>query len=200
MAKAPKPAPATASDTDADRLQASVSELAQNVCVLTDIVDQLREDLSWLTRNGMPHQPVTVVVHRMPLVAEVPGNGSMELSFHQWPNRDPTADMSDDGIRAAVIDDIVQRLAEPLGEIAQEQLNVLVSLIDHAHREVLQAIRTPRAEQPKGPSPMKAPRRKTKPQPAIPPVRATTADPPPPLSTPLPSEPASPKPPPGRLF
>ena len=185
MVKAPKPAPAAASETDADRLQASVAELAQNVRVLTDIVDQLREDLSWLTRNGMPHQPVTVLVHRMPHVAEEPGNGSMELSFHHWPNHDPTVDMSDDDIRAAVIDDIVQRLAEPLGEIAQEQLNVLVSVVDHAHREVLQAIRTPRVEQPKKPSPPKSPRRKTKQQPAIPAVPATPADPPPP---------------PGRLF
>lgn len=180
MSKSPKPAPAAVSETDADRLQASVAELAQNVRVLTDIVDQLREDLSWLTRNGMPHQPVTVLVHRMPLVAEEPGIGSMELSFHHWPNRDPTVEMSDDGIRAAVIDDVVQRLAEPLGEIAQEQLNMLVSVVDHAHREVLQAIRTPRSEQPKNSSPAKSSRRKTKQQPAIPAVPALPADPPPP--------------------
>lgn len=146
----------TPDETAADRLQAAVDELAQNVRVLTDIVDELREDLSWLTRNGVPHQPVTVLVHRMPHVAAKESNGStqssggsLELSLAHWPVRDPTADtLSDDKVRAAVIDDIVQRLAEPLGELAQEQLNILVSVIDHSHRELLKAIRQPPAASP----------------------------------------------------
>jgi hypothetical protein len=70
--------------------------------------------------------------------------GCFELSLAHWPVRDPTADtLSDDQVRAAVIDDIVQRLAEPFGALAQEQLNILVTVIDHAHRELLQANRQP---------------------------------------------------------
>jgi hypothetical protein len=46
--------PAVSNETPADRLQAAVEELARNVRVLTDVVDEIREDLSWLTRNGMP--------------------------------------------------------------------------------------------------------------------------------------------------
>lgn len=118
------PAASTApAETPADRLQQAVDELAQNVSVLTDIVDQLREDLSWLTWNGLPHQPIHVFVHRMPLAPPGEGsNGKLDLTFATGPDRDPTAKtLSDDHVRAAVIEDIVQRLAEPLGQIAHAQ-------------------------------------------------------------------------------
>ena len=176
----------TPDETAADRLQATVEELSQNVRVLTDIVDALREDLSWLTRNGMPHQPITVIVHRMPRVAGEGSRGSPELSFGQLPDRDPTTDtLSDDQVRSAVIDEIVERLAVPLGEIAQEQLNVLLSIFDHAHRDVLQAIRTPQTIPPEKRAPKKRRQRKRKDEPT-----AAIA----------PSVPQEPPPPPGLLF
>ena len=64
--------------------------------------------------------------------------GSLELSLLHSPDRDPTTDtLSDDQIRLAVIDDIIQKLAEPLGELTQELLNTLISILDHTHRDVL---------------------------------------------------------------
>jgi uncharacterized coiled-coil protein SlyX len=145
-------------ETPVDRLQATVEELSQNVRVLTDVVDQVREDLRWLTRNGLPHQPLHVLVHRMPLEPSATGGGSVELEFAALPPRDPTADLSDEQQRAAVIDELVERLAEPLGELAQEQLNALLSVMDEAHREVMETIRgakpPPKFElpdEPKGP-------------------------------------------------
>lgn len=178
--------PANSIETPADRLQFAVDELRQNVRVLMDIVDQLREDLSWLTRNGMPHQPLTVIVHRMPGITGEGSRRTLEFSMLESPDRDPTAEtLSDDQVRAAVIDDIVQRLAEPLGELAQEQLNSLVSIIDHAHREVRQAIRRPPTMQREESTPRKSRRRQTKQQPTAPVVPAAPIEPPPP---------------PGRLF
>ena len=207
----------TQDETAADRLQAAVDELAQNVRVLTDVVDELREDLSWLTRNGVPHQPVTVVVHRMPHVAakgsedsaETSGS-SLELTLAHWPVRDPTADtLSDDQVREAVIDDIVQRLAEPLGELAQEQLNVLVSVIDHAHRELLKAIRQPQAASPaEEPATSESPhtkprRRRTKPsppEPVAPTNPVSTVASVAPITAAEPTTAVEPPPPPGKLF
>ena len=143
-------APTAPAETPADRLQQTVDELAQNVRVLTDVIDQLRADLSWLTRNGLPHQPIHVFVHRMPRATSgKKGNGALKLSLASWPVCDPTAEtLSDDQLRSAVIDEVVQRLAEPLGQLAQEQLNELLSVMDHAHREVMLAIRTPKATTP----------------------------------------------------
>ena len=168
-------------ETPADRLQTTVEELSQNVHVLTEIVDALREDLSWLTRNGMPHQPITVIVHRMPHVVGEGTRDTMELSFAQLPDRDPTADtLSDDQVRAAVIDEIVERLTVPLGELAQEQLNVLLSIFDHAHRDVLQAIRKPQTIPPEELAPKKPRRRKRKEEPTAAVVQSVPQEPPPP--------------------
>ena len=171
--------------TPADRLRTTVEELSQNVRVLTEIVDALREDLSWLTRNGMPHQPITVIVLRMPGVAEEGSRGTMELSFAHLPDRDPTETLTNDQVRKAVIDDVVQRLAEPVGEVAQQQLSSLVSTLDHAHRDVLEAIRggkTSHTEEP-APKPTRKPKKK--------PIKKS------PVAAESPPEPP---PPPGRLF
>jgi hypothetical protein len=185
MARRPQSHSTESIESDADRLQSAVFELAQNVRVLTDIVDAIREDLSWLTRNGMPHQPITVIVHRMPRVAEEGSRGTMELSFAHLPQRDPTETLTDDQVRTAVIDDVVQRLAEPVGELAQQQLSSLVSTLDHAHRDVLQAIRGVRTPPTEEPAPKRArrPKRKQENKVAV-----------------VPTVPPEPPPPPGRLF
>lgn len=129
-------------DTSAERLQDAVAELAQNVRVLTDIVDQIREDLSWLTRNGVPHQPLHVLVCSIPKVSEAKPD-SVQFSVFAAPNPDPTAALTDDEQRSSVIDQLVEQLSVPLGELAQEQLNALLGIMDHAHREILTAIRSP---------------------------------------------------------
>lgn len=179
MARRVSSSSTTPDETPAERLQATVEELSQNVRVLTDIVDALREDLSLLTRNGMPHQPIKVIVHRMPRVAGEGSRWSPELSFAQLPDRDTTtATLSNHHLRAAVIDDIVERLAVPLGELAQEQLNVFLSIIDHAHRDVLQAIRKPQTIPPNVPVPKKRVRKKKKPTAAVAP--SVRQEPPPP--------------------
>lgn len=42
-------------------LRQEVAELKDRVRVLTDAVDELREELQWLTRNGLPrHEPPAV--------------------------------------------------------------------------------------------------------------------------------------------
>lgn len=135
-------ASAVVSETPIDRLQATVEELSQNVRVLTDIVELIREDLSWLTRNGMPHQSLHVLVHSLPKVSETQ-SGSVQLSVLTAPNPDPTAALTDDRQRSLVIDQLVEQLSVPLGELAQEQLNALLGIMDHAHHEILTAIRNP---------------------------------------------------------
>ena len=185
MARRTSPSSATVNDTPADRLQETIEKLSQDIRVLTDIIDGLREDFSWLTRNGMPHQPITVIVHRMPGVAEEGSRRTMELSFSQLPERDPTETLTDEEVRKAVINDVVQRLAEPVGEVAQQQLSSLVSTLDHAHRDVLEAIRGGKTSHAKEPAPKETRQPKKKP------VKKTSV-----AAAILPEPP----PPPGRLF
>jgi len=202
---------AESDDSPANRLQAAVEELAGNVRVLTDVVDQIREDLTWLTRNGLPHQPLVVHVHRMPLVSVGEGNGrSFEFSLLSLPEHDPTSEaLSDDQLRDAVIDQVVDRLAEPLGQLAQEQLNTLLSVLDDAQRELLKAIRHPRAVSPaqetasEQPSLTKPRRRKTKQGESAsvaPPTPIPSAASKAPITAAEPAVPTQPPPPPGQLF
>ncbi|MBI1346298.1 hypothetical protein GC163_08400 [bacterium] len=156
-------------------MQTTVDELSQNVRILTDIVAQIREDLSWLTRNGVPHQPLHVLVHSIPKVSEAKPE-SVQLSVFAPPNPDPTVALTDDQQRSSVIDQLVEQLSVPLGELAQEQLNALLGIMDHAHREILTAIHSPSTASSKPKSKQgKESRQRSKLKPA--PVEAT--DPPP---------------------
>lgn len=131
------------SDSPVDRLTAAVDHLADNVSVLRDILEDIREDLSWLTRNGVPHQDVAVRIDSLPLnpatwdwmrrvrLTEVRSRGGS------------TATDSAESREAlsAMVDELVIRLAEPLGEIAQEQLNILLGVMESARREIENSIR-----------------------------------------------------------
>lgn len=191
MPRRDRSSPAPSAESPADRLQASVEAIADGVRVISDIVEHIREDLSWLTRNGIPHQPLHVLIHRMPLVSDgESGDGSFEFSLVSPPARDPTVEtLTDAQLRAAVIDQIVDRLAEPLGHLAQEQLNSLLSVLDDSHRQVLQAIRDPRSVQsPQLPPSSQRARKKRNSQ-----VKPTAA------SAPM-NPPADPPPQKGKLF
>lgn len=179
------------SESSADRLLDAVIELADNVRILTDIVDQVREDLSWLTRNGIPHQPLVVHVQRMPGVG-AGERSSFEFSLQSLPAHDPTAvALVDDPMRARVVDEVVEHLADPLGRIAQEQLNILLSVLDHAHRDLLRAIRCPQPRQQADESPTRPRRRRKKSVKREPEVQSS-AD--------IPSSPPAIRPPSGQLF
>src|SRR5436190_1829985 len=66
MAKRARSAPATC--PGADPLAESIDRLAAELRILRETIDEIREDFSWVTRNGMPVQPIEhVIVKRMAL-------------------------------------------------------------------------------------------------------------------------------------
>src|SRR5205823_828965 len=66
MAKKARCAPAPLAN--ADRLAESVDRLTAELTILRQVIDDLREDFSWVTRNGIPVQPIEhVLVKRMAL-------------------------------------------------------------------------------------------------------------------------------------
>jgi hypothetical protein len=54
---------------DEDQLLATIRELSQEVRVLREAVDELREELQWSNRNPLPHNPPSsrFVLTSMPL-------------------------------------------------------------------------------------------------------------------------------------
>lgn len=127
----------------AERLSCSVDQLAQNIAILTDVVDDIREDLSWLLRNGVPHQEVVV---RIDQLARNPAASDWRDRVRRLTVPTPQESRGLDAERASdsvesLIDQLVARLAEPLGELAQEQLNILLGVLESARREIGDLIR-----------------------------------------------------------
>ena len=129
-------------DSPVERLTTAVDHLAQNAIVLSNILDDIREDLSWLLRNGVPGQEVPATSTDVRRNA----SGKHRCKMTQSPRVVIGDGRVDDRLQCgeppgAMIDDLVSRLAEPLGEIAQEQLNILVGVLESTRREIETTIR-----------------------------------------------------------
>lgn len=130
------------SDSPVTRLTDAVEHLAQNVIVLSDILDVIREDLSWLTRNCVPaHQPVGQAQETPTAPAVRKRTRRNRQGRTQSPDGSSNAISQSREAMDGIIDEVVMRLAEPLGEIAQEQLNILLGVLESARKEIATAIR-----------------------------------------------------------
>ncbi len=141
----PRTSPSTApTDSDSARLLDAVVYLSQQAGILIDLIDDVREDLSWLTRNGVPHQPLIVRVERMardPLASD--WGERLKVSILDVA---PQLEAESRGRSNPHIDSLIEALADPLGQAAPEKLATLISLFDHVKHEVLKAIRSPSGE------------------------------------------------------
>ena len=131
----PPPAPA---ELPAERLCDVVSDLARHVHVLIDVLDDIREDLSWITRNGIPSNPVqhtrVVRMARDPLAPDA--RDHLELRTYTLEPRGSTE------ISPKVFDELVSEIAEAVTVIGQEQLNMFLMALDDARAKLLAAIKT----------------------------------------------------------
>ncbi len=133
----PTKAPA---DSDSERLLDAVVILSQQASILIDLIEDVREDLSWLTRNGIPHQPLIVRVDRMardPLALDWGERLKFSVLDASQKPAAASIDCSDSQVGA-----LIDVLADPLGQVAPEKLATLISLFDFVRHEVLKAIRS----------------------------------------------------------
>ncbi len=124
-----------APETSLERLSAAVTELSQNVRVLTDLVQETRETLQWIADNGVPHQTLTVRIDPQSSVIPPAGDdGPWKVQVTEV--EDPAArPVTEQGLQ-----DACDWLADQFGELAQEQLNLLVTAQNGVKREILAAI------------------------------------------------------------
>ncbi len=124
-----------APETSLERLSAAVTELSHNVRVLTDLVQETREELQWLAHNGVPHQTLTVRIE--PLSPGTPtatdeGPWKVQVTEVEDPAAKPVTEQG--------LEDVCEWLVDQFGELAQEQLNLLVTAQNGVKREILAAI------------------------------------------------------------
>ena len=120
-----------------ERLTDAVNRLADEVCVVRDVLDETREDLGWLTRNGLPHQATVhtqlVRMARDPLAPDA--NERLEFRRFAFPNPGHSTLVSE------TLDDLVSEIAEVVTGTGQEQINLLLGAVDDMREKLVAAIR-----------------------------------------------------------
>ena len=121
-----------------ERLVDAVQHLADEVRVVRDVLDETREDLSWVTRNGIPgqhseHKRITCMA-RDPLAADANEHLAVVTSTPAFVN---SSELS-----AEVFDELVSEIAEVVTVIGQEQVNLLLTALDDARTRLVAAIKT----------------------------------------------------------
>ncbi len=140
---APPPAPA---ELPTEQLYETVTDLTQHVRVLIDVLDDIREDLNWITRNGIPGgRPLKhtrlVRMARDPFAPDA--REHLELRTYTLEPHDSPVVMPD------VFEALVSEIAEAMTVVGQEQLNMLLTALDDARTKLMAAIKNP-ASKPAG--------------------------------------------------
>lgn len=144
--------------------------------MLRQVMDEIREDFSWLTRNGLPVQPIEHVhVKRMALDPCADDWGErLEIERSTYHPRGAASPLDSEAL-----DHIADELKTTMEAVAQGQLEVVLTALDGVRAEILNSLKRRRGG-PAGESSGESPVARThSPEPAIP---------------------SGPKPPPGQLF
>ena len=133
MARDHKTAPADP-ESSSEVLIGAVNRVGDELGTLQETLEQIREDLSWLTRNGLPVQPVEhVIVKGMALDPCDPDWASKLAVIRLDPAGDADLDSQIAGRVATVIETALEALM-------QRQLEIVVSALDSVRSEILASL------------------------------------------------------------
>ncbi len=120
------------------RLTDAVNHLAEELRVVRDVMDEIREDLGWITRNGIPgrHCEHTHIVRmaRDPLAPNA--NASLRVLTST------VASTNSSELAPDVFDELVSEITEAVTVVGQEQVNLLLTALDDARAKLVAAIKT----------------------------------------------------------
>ena len=133
------PAPEPKRSASVERLTDAVNRLADELRVVRDVLDDVREDLNWVTRNSIPGRAIqhtrVIRMARDPLAADA--REHLELRTYTLEPKNCS------GISPEVFDELVSEIAEAMTVVGQEQLNMFLTALDDARAKLIAAIRQP---------------------------------------------------------
>lgn len=144
MAPTRKSAPAPAhTPASSDALAEAVGRLTSELANLRQVMDEIREDFSWLTRNGLPVQPIEHVhVKRMALDPCADDWGDrLEMERSTYYPRGAASPLD-----SVALDQIADDLKTTFEAVAQGQLQVVLTAFDGVRAEILAALKRRRGE------------------------------------------------------
>ncbi len=133
------PAPESARLQHLERLTDAVNRLADETRVVRDVLDEICEDLVWVTRNGIPgrqgEQTRLVRMARDPLSADA--NERLEIRTSKL------SPSSSTGLSETRFDELVNEITEAIAVVGKERVDLLLTSLDDARAKLLAAIKTP---------------------------------------------------------
>ena len=132
---------------DIERLTDAVNHLAEEVRVVRDVLDEVRDDFGWLTRNGIPGQRTVhtqlLQMARDPLAPDA----NERLVFRRFSSGEP----ADSAIASDVLNELVSEIAEVVTGTGQEQVHLLLGALDDLRTKLVAAINSSSHEPPPEP-------------------------------------------------
>ena len=130
-----------------ERLTDAVNHLAEEVRVVRDVLDEVRGDFGWLTRNGIPGQRIVhtqlLQMARDPLATDA----NERLEFRRFSSGEPTGS----AIASDVLNELVSEIAEVVTGTGQEQVHLLLGALDDMRTKLVAAIKSSSHEPPSEP-------------------------------------------------
>lgn len=121
---------------DNESLVTAVERLADEVRSLRDVLDEIREDFSWVTRNGVPHQPQEHVIVKRMALDPVAGDWAEQLELVRLVQPGTTADSGTNRN-----EEMTAQVVATFEGMAQGQLEMVLSAFDSVREQMLAAVR-----------------------------------------------------------
>lgn len=122
---------------EADPLAESIDRLTAELQLLRQVIDELREDFSWVTRNGLPIQPVEhCVVKQM----------ALDPCAKDWGERliiERHTSSPGSPLVSGVLDHFAADLKTTFEAIAQGQLEIVLTALDGVRGQLLSSLKRP---------------------------------------------------------
>lgn len=136
MAKASTPAPSPT--PDGEPLVDAVHRLTAEITVFRQVIDEIREDFSWLTRNGLPVQPIEHVhVVRMALDPCADDWGDrLEIERSTYNSRANASPLESD-----VLDRVTDDSTSALEAAAQGHLEFVLSALERMRDSIVAVLK-----------------------------------------------------------
>lgn len=136
MATSPRTQPVSAPETDG--IASAINRLCDEIHVLRESIDTFREDFAWVTRNGLPVQPIEHIHVKRMALDPCAGDWNEQLIIER-----STSGTGAPTLESLPLDRIADDLKTTFEAIAQGQLEVVLTALDGVRVQVLAALKKP---------------------------------------------------------
>ena len=120
--------------TSSETLTESVGRLADEVYILRDVLAEIREEMTWVTQNGLPHQPIEHVLLKSMAKDPFDPKWGEKLVVERYPRVESSPNSTVD---PESLDRVVHDLQLTIEDVAQEQLDIVLTAIASIRAELI---------------------------------------------------------------